>query len=140
MQKSKLGISVALFAAALYLSAFFGGYIATFLLAGYVLLVEENPWLKRCAIKAAALMIFFSLLYAFVGVIPDIINLINDLIRIFSSETNFSIPVITKIFTFITNTLHLCELVLFVGLTFMSLGQKTIHIPVIDDLISKHTN
>ena len=46
MEKTKLGVSVGIFGAFLYVAALFGGYIAITLLAGYVLLMESNEWLK----------------------------------------------------------------------------------------------
>ena len=42
MEKTKLGISVALAAAALYFLGLFGGYIITGIAVGYVLLREES--------------------------------------------------------------------------------------------------
>ncbi len=45
MQKTKLGVSVALMGAALYFLGLFSGYVALIILAGYVLLMEENVWL-----------------------------------------------------------------------------------------------
>ena len=43
MQKTRLGTLDRVLGAALYLTAFFGGIIPVLLLAGYVLLFEENP-------------------------------------------------------------------------------------------------
>ena len=47
MQKTKLGITIAMFAAAIYVVALVGGYVPAILLGGYVLLREENEWLKK---------------------------------------------------------------------------------------------
>ena len=60
MQKTRLGISVGMLGATIYLSGLFGGYVAILLLAGYSLLFEENIWLKKSAVKAVALLLFFS--------------------------------------------------------------------------------
>lgn len=46
--------------AAIYLTELFSGYLVAVLIAGYVLLFEENGWLKRSAVKAVSLMVFFS--------------------------------------------------------------------------------
>lgn len=56
--KTKLGISVGLLGTMVYFAALFGGYTPVILLAGYVLLFEENEWLKKAAIKAVALFGF----------------------------------------------------------------------------------
>ncbi len=55
MQKTKLGVSVALMGAALYFLGLFSGYVALIILAGYVLLMEENVWLK---IRGASFAVF----------------------------------------------------------------------------------
>lgn len=59
MQKTKLGLSVGLVGAALYFLGLFS-FIPAFLLAAYVLLMEENQWLKRAAVKMVAVLIGFS--------------------------------------------------------------------------------
>lgn len=60
MQKTKLGITISGLAAAIYLTCLFGGYIPAIILTGYVLMVEENEWLRRNAVKAIVLMMIFS--------------------------------------------------------------------------------
>ena len=51
MQKTRLGISVGLLGAAIYFMGLFSGYLLAVLLAGYVLLFEENSWLRKNAVK-----------------------------------------------------------------------------------------
>lgn len=62
MQKTRLGISVGLLGAAIYFMGLFSGYLLAVLLAGYVLLFEENSWLRKNAVKAMSVMAVFSLL------------------------------------------------------------------------------
>ena len=50
MQKTRLGISVGMLGAAIYLTGLFSGYVVAVLMAGYVLLFEENSWLRRSAV------------------------------------------------------------------------------------------
>lgn len=69
MEKTKLGVSVGIFGAFLYVAALFGGYIAITLLAGYVLLMESNEWLKKTAVKAVATLACFSFLSLLIGLI-----------------------------------------------------------------------
>ena len=61
MQKTRLGISVGLLGAAIYFMGLFSGYLLAVLLAGYVLLFEENSWLRKNAVKAMSVMAVFSL-------------------------------------------------------------------------------
>lgn len=60
MQKAKLGISVGLLGAAIYLTALSGSLLGLLVLAGYVLLVEDNQWLRLSAVKAVAVYLFFT--------------------------------------------------------------------------------
>lgn len=139
MNKTKLGISVSLLGAGIVFAAAFGGYIPAILLAGYVFLCEDDEWLKRTAIKAIALLIAFSVLYFFIGLIPDLVNWINNLIRVFSTEAEgISLGVINRIFSFLRNTVSFIENIVFVFFGIKALGKGTLTIPVVDGLIQKN--
>lgn len=136
MQKTKLGISVGLLGAAIYFAGFFGGILAAVIMAGYVLLFEENGWLKRTAVKAVALLLFFSALTALINLIPDAVKLIDSIFAIFGSS--FRIVVLTNIITAVVNLINFVKTILFIGLGFKALNQGTIIISVIDSLIDKY--
>lgn len=136
MQKSKLGISVGLVGATIYFSGLFNGLLLIAILAEYVLLVEENEWLRRTSVKAVLLFVMFSLLTAIIGLIPDAISLISSLFGIFGGS--FSIPFISSIVDFITRGLDIVKVVLFIILGLKSLNQGTIVIPAVDNLINKY--
>ena len=138
MQKTKLGISVGLVGAILYLCGYFSGYLATLLIAGYVLRFEENTWLKKTSVRAVILMIGFSVLYALLGLIPDLISLVNSVFNVFGGH--FGISFVTNIISVFRNLLNLFELVVFFLLGATALAQKDIKIPGLDDLIDKHMN
>lgn len=138
MQKTKLGISVGLVGAILYLCGFFSGYLATLLIAGYVLLFEENAWLKKTSVRAVVLMVGFSLLYTLVGLIPDLISLVNSVFNVFGGH--FGIAFITNIINVFRNLLGILEMVVFLLFGASALLQKDMKIPGLDDLIEKHMN
>ena len=138
MQKTKLGISVGLMGAAVYLSALFGGYTPLFLMAGYILLFEENSWLKKSAIKAAIIVFSFALLSALIGFIPGAIGLIDDLLKIFNN--NFSLPVITRIVTLTNTVLSLAQKIILIVLAIKALTQGSLPIGFADNLVAKHTD
>lgn len=71
MQKTRLGISVGLLGAAIYFMGLFSGYLLAVLLAGYVLLFEENSWLRKNAVKAMSVMAVFSLLITVLNLVPN---------------------------------------------------------------------
>lgn len=135
MQKSKLGISMALIGAALYFIGLFSGYVAIVLLAGYVLLMEENVWLKKTAVKSVALLIFFSLISSVVGLVPSLINFFDDIINIFGGS--FSIWFLTNIISVLRSGINLVQTVLFLLLGLKALNQGTIPVPVVDKMVEK---
>ena len=89
MNRTRLGISVGLLAAGLFLAPIVSGTLGLILLVGYVLLFETDPWLRRAATKAAVVVFFFGLLGALINLIPNAIGLINHAFSIFGG--NFSL-------------------------------------------------
>lgn len=138
MQKTKLGISVGGLGALLYFSGLFGGYLLTTLLAGYVLLIEENLWLKKAAIKAVALMIGFSALCSLVGLLPRAIDIFSLVVNLFGGH--FSVVIIDKIQSLLLAVISFAETILFIVLGLKSFSQGTIRIPLIDDFANKYIN
>lgn len=134
--KTKLGISVALMAALAYFMGFFGGVVSLVLFTGYVLLFEENEFVRKSAVKSFLIMAAFAVLSALVGFIPNIISLINSLLSIFGKS--FSISVVSRIITFLQLVLDLLEKILFLALGFLALGKKNMKISVIDKFVEKH--
>lgn len=78
MQKTRLGISAGLLGAAIYFVGLFSGYLVAVVLTGYVLLFEENSWLRKSAVKAVFVMALFSLLITVLNLVPNAISFIND--------------------------------------------------------------
>lgn len=136
MQKTRLGISVGLLGAAIYFLGLFSGYMVAVLLTGYVLLFEENEWLKKGAVKAVALMAFFSLLTAVINLIPNAMSFINSIVSAFGG--NFYIMFIDNLIDAIVIALSVIEKLLFIGLGLKALNQGTISVPIVDQLIAKY--
>ena len=134
--KTKLGISVAMMAAATYLLGLFSGYLALVLIAGYVLLCETDEWLKKSVVKAIVISLVFSVVSAVIGFIPNAISMVDDLVGIFGGH--FSIGFITSFVSLINTALMVLEKLLFLGLAFMATSNKTIKLPVVDELIDKN--
>lgn len=78
----------------------------------------------------------FSIGTAVVGLIPNVISLIDDIAVIFGG--NVYISVISHIVTAIVSLLNLAEKLLLLVLGLLALKQETIKIPVIDDFINKY--
>lgn len=134
--KTKLGVSVGLLGAAAYFLGLFSGNVVLGLLAGYVLLFEENEWLRRTVVKAMVIGIFFSVLTTVIGFIPDIIGIINNAAMVFGKTV--SVSVVSKIITFILSVISFVRIVLMLILGFKALNQGTIRLGVVDKTIDKH--
>ena len=139
--KTRLGISVGMLGAALYFAGLFGGFVALTILAGYTLLVEENEWVKKTAVKAFLLLVAFSLLKTLIGLIPDAIGVFDKFVYIFSTEFSLasSLSVVIKIVSFLTAGLDFIEVVLFLILGLKALNQSTVKIGAVDGTVTKHT-
>ncbi len=135
MQKTRLGLSVGLLGAAMVLSCLVGGYTISILLAGYILLFEENVWLKQTTVKAVAIMFGFSILYVLCNLIPNAIGVIDSLFRAFGGE--FHLNFISSIISAIHGVCNILENILLIVLALKAFNQGTISIPMIDSLVSK---
>ena len=91
MQKTKLGISVGLLGAVLYFMGIFSGYLLVVLLAAYVLVYEENGWLKQSAVRAVAILLVFSFGSTAVKLIPDAIDFIDNIAMIFGGHFHITV-------------------------------------------------
>ena len=135
MQKTKLGISVGLLGAAVYLSGMVN-IIALVILAGYVLLMEENEWLRKAAVKAVAIVLAFVVLNGCLGLIDSVLGVINYMIGWFGILFTLQIPL--NIGTIISYALGFAENALLILLGISSLSQGSVKVEIIDKLVAKH--
>lgn len=136
MQKTRLGISVGMLGAAVYLTGLFSGYLVATLIAGYVLLFEENGWLRRSAVKAVSLRVFFSFIVVLINLIPNVMSCISYIASMFGGS--FYIGFISNLVNAVTSAIDIIEKLLFIGLGIKALNQGTIAVPVVDKLVSKY--
>lgn len=135
MQKSKLGVSVGLIGAAAFLLCLFGGYIPALLLLGYVLIAEENMWLRKTVVKAVVLMLLFSVVVGVINFVPSLLSVVNDLFGMF--EESFYLPFVSNGISAILTLVTMLEKVVFLVFAVMALLQRTITIPGLDAFIDK---
>lgn len=136
MQKTRLGVGVGLLGAAIYFMGLFSGYMVAVLLAGYVLLLEDNEWLKKSAVKTVSLMVLFSSATVVVNLIPNVLSFIKNVVAVFGG--NFTVSVLTSTVSAIVGAIDIIEKILFIWLGIKALNQGTIAIPVVDKLIGKY--
>lgn len=136
MQRTKLGVSVGMLGAIIYLTGLFGGLLIPVLITGCVLLSEENEWLRKSAVKAIAVIAFFAFLTTALNLIPDAIGTIHSVVAIFGGR--FSIVAVSNIISAAVSILALIEKILLLALGIKALNQGNITIPVVDKLINRH--
>lgn len=122
--------------AAIYLTGLFNGYLVAVLIVGYMLLFEENGWLKRSAVKAVSLMVFFSFITVLINLIPNAMGCISYTATMFGG--NFHLGFISNLVSAVTSAIDIIEKFLFIGLGIKALNRGTIAVPVVDKLISKY--
>lgn len=137
MKRTKLGISDALLCAAIYFTGLFSGYLVAILLTGYVLLFEENTWLKENAIRAVALMAVFSTLTTGIGLISNTFGILSRIISL--AGENLSAGQLTQVTSLCTSLINLFEDILFLVLGFKALRHESITVTAVESIIIKHT-
>jgi len=151
MEKSKLKISVNLFAALLYfMGAPAGGIIPVLIASGYILIVEENEKLKRTAVKAFILTLLFSLLTSLMNWLSASLASFFNMLASTSSRTIYGINDLDKFnfiklfqtFSWISSNLtfitYFFAAVIMVVLGFRAYKQIDIKIKWIDKILDKH--
>ena len=141
--KAKIGLSVGLIAAVAYLCCL-SSYAALvlILIGGYVLLAEENVFLRKSVVKALAVAACFLMLGVAVNLVPTFMSFLNDLlgrtgwVEGFSEMTGYR--VIVGIFSAIGVLVKIARIVFAVLLGVFAYFGKTIRLPVIDSLIDKN--
>lgn len=136
MQKTKLGISVALMGAGLYFLGIFS-FIPAFLLAAYVLLREESAWLKRNAIRMVIIVTGFYILHTGVDMLQEIWGVVNGILGwIPFLHLHFNFPlnldsIADYIISFIENLVLLMS-------GFKALSGDMVKVNFADKLLMKH--
>lgn len=135
LEKAGIGISVGMLAAGLY---FLGlvSLLGLLVVGGYVLLFEKNAWLKRCAVKAVAIVIAFALLSHLVGLGNDVIQILNGILSWFRVPHMLSWPL--SLNTIANAILHGLEFLILAFLGIKALIQGDVKVPGIDNAINKH--
>ena len=137
MKTTKLGISVGFMGAILCGLGLFGGYFLTIAAVAYVLIREENMWLRKTAIKVLLLIFTFPLLHTIINFLPDLIGFINDVMIVF--DDYFKVEKLSEIATVLKDIVNIAEYVIFILLGILAFSQRTIRIPFVDKIIDKHT-
>ena len=135
MQKTKLGVSVGLLGAALY----FIGLMSIFplvILAGYVLLFEENEWLRKTAVKAVAVVLFFAILNSIVGLLNNPSSLLSDIWALFGGRIDLAWY--SRILSIARTVISFVQVLFLLMLGFKALKQGDVKLGAVDKTINEH--
>jgi len=136
MEKTRIGVSVGLMGAALYLAGMAGGVLAFLVLAGYVLLFEKNAWLRRTAIQAGVIVFSFMIAGALIDLIPSLASGLTNLVGIFGGH--LTIRPLSSLGGLLGNILSIARILLFVALALRALKQQSMPIAQADKLVNDH--
>lgn len=135
MQKTKLGVKIGTLSAVVYFTALFGGMIPLFLLVGYILLKEENDWLKRVCYKAVAIVIVSTLLINVISLIPSALSIIASFVALF--EGYFSYAVVSSIVNILMSIVNFVVDLLLLVLGIKAYKMQDVKVDKIDKMIEE---
>jgi len=133
--KTKLGISVELLGAALYFTGLIS-IIPLVLMAGYVLLFESDEWLKKTAVKAVGIVIFFAILSSIVGLVGNSSTLISDLVSLFKGTFSFSW--LNRLLSICRTVISFIQVLFLLLLGLRALNQGDVKLSSVDNVINKN--
>ena len=137
MEKTKLGISIEMLGAILYVSVALFGYFGLLVVGGYIVFIEKQEWLKKCVVKAVLLMLGFTLLSTVIGIIPKILyfgvetNTFFDGIYLYLNSTYQTVSFVLVVLNFI-------RMGIFLWLGIKAWKKQNGTIPIVDKFIEKY--
>lgn len=131
MQKTKLGLSVTFVAACLY---FFGLFstIPAVLLVAFVLLKEDDEWLKKMAVKALVLVLVFWVAGILLTAINDVFSMLSVIVGWFGAG-RVSVPL--NLTSLISYALDIVEILVMVVLGLQALKHDSMSLGPIDGMV-----
>lgn len=134
MQKTKLGISVGLLAAAVYFMAFFNSTVMA-LMVGYILLFESDEWLRKSAVKAVVIVLACAIVTSGVGALGNVFDALSSLLNGFGIIVRISFPF--NLDTVISYLVSIIKVILLIALGFAAMSQGSVKIGFIDKIVDK---
>lgn len=135
MEKTKLGITVGLMGAAIYFMGLIS-IVPMILLAGYVLLLENNEWLKKAAVKAVAIYVVFAIIPILLGLVGNVFGILNIVVGWLPGTFRFE--VIGSIDYLLMSAVDLVRTLVFLVCGFTAMSQGSIKVGLIDKIVNKN--
>lgn len=134
--KSRFGISLGLAGALCYFLSLFGGYVASALLVGAILLIEDNQWLRKTALSALLMLVCFSVLSTFLSLLPSLFVIMNNLAMVFDAYLDFS--VFQNLISAVSGLLNIAKQAVFILFGILALNQSTLPAFPANSLFAKY--
>lgn len=135
MDRTKLGITTALLSTAIFLSGMMST-VALVLMVGYVLIAEEDLWLKKNAVRALFIVILFAGLSFAIDLIPSVIGVIVSALGSIGVVINLSI--ITSLFHDIDRIIGIIKVIILLICAYQSFMCKDPAFKFVDGIVNKH--
>ena len=107
-------------------------YLALIAVAIYIFIREDNTWLRKTALFAVILAVFFAAVNFVLGAITGLISAATNIVLMIS--------IASTVFSVLTTLVNIAEFVLLLLFGFMALGGKSLNIGFINKLYDKHAN
>ena len=133
--KTNLGISVGLFGAALYFSGIIS-FIVLVLLAGYVLLREQDKWLRRAAVKAVGIVVFFNIFSAIGGLASNSTTFLNNVVLLFNGT--ITLTNVNRVITLFLTAVSFIQILILLIMAFRALRMTDSPFSAVDNVIDKN--
>jgi uncharacterized membrane protein len=135
MQKSRLGLPAAVVAVLMYLSGLFGGFIPALLVGGYILLCEEENFIRRAAVKTLLVLFVCALVNFLIYLIPDVVGIVQSLLAIF--KVHFSTAFLDNASSALSGVMDLIKTIFLIVLAVMACFGKSIDLKPVNKLSDK---
>jgi len=135
MQKTRLGISVGIFGAACYFMGIIS-IIPLVVMAGYILLFEQHEWLRKTAVKAVAIVVFFSIISAVIGLVNNASTFLNDIVVLSNGTMNMSS--FNRVISLCRTALSFVQALFLLLMGFKALKEGSMKFGAVDNVIDKH--
>lgn len=122
-------------AAIMYMTGLFGGYFPALLVAGFIMLCEEENFIRRAALKTLLILFACSIANVLIRLIPDIVGIFQSMLAIF--HVNFGSAFLDNVSSVFSQSLNLAKTAVLILLAVLAFFGKSIDFPFLNKLADK---
>lgn len=135
---TKLGIKSNILATLMCVVGMVGGYTGILLLAGYILLREEDKSLRKMTVKVVTIMCVASLAVCTIQLIPDVISWISSLLSVFGGSLR--IGFLNTVTDMLIGLIQLARTCIFVIMALNAYKGKEFSVSKLDSIVESATD